>query len=183
MVNSHFQQKKDIFKFILTTNTCLSKSLILFIFLSLFVTKQNFVEAKTSLSPWRLTYSDRHSQTWKLKNRRDVIGALQTNTRKKTIDWTKIKTKDFFLNLKRSKKQILSKIGISDWTVTKSTWKKKSNHHELTMEGSYKDIKNQTIYFHEVHLFYKRRTKQILVSYLYKKTYKESDCSSIYSKC
>ena len=150
------------------------KSLILFILLSLFTTEQNFAEAKTSPSPWRLTHSDRYSQTWKLKNRRDVIGAFQTNTRKKAINWTKIKTKKFFLNLTRNKQQVLSRIGISDWTVRKSTWKKKSNHHELTMEGSYKDIKNQTIYFHEVHLFYKRRTKQILVSYPTKKPIKKT---------
>ena len=63
----HFQYKKDIFKFILTISISFSKSLILFVFLSLFVTKQNFAEARNSSSLWQLIHSDRHSQTWKLK--------------------------------------------------------------------------------------------------------------------
>ena len=172
---SNFQQWRIsvICNLITLNNIYLSKSLILFIFLFFF--EPSALEAQHNLSHWQLAHSERNSQIWRLKNRTDVIGTFQTHTRKKAIDWTKIKTKNFFLNLTRSKQQVLSRVGITDWTVKKSTWKKRKNHHELKIEGAYRDIKNQTVYFHEVHRFYKRKTQQILVSYPTKKPIKPAD--------
>ena len=176
MVNSRFQRPQQkrcvIGKYIPVIHKYAYKSFILFVFLCLF--PPSTLEAQRSLGQWQLTHSERGSQIWKLKNRRDVIGTFQIHTRKKAIDWKKIKTKKFFLNLTRQKQQVLSKIGISDWTVRKSAWKKRANHHELTLEGSYRDIKNQPVYFHEIHRFYKRKTQQILVSYPTKRPVKKA---------
>ena len=123
------------------------------------------VSAQDSPDSWRLVRQGNNVWVWKLIGTREVIGTFQTKIRAKSIDWTKIKSKDFFLNLKREKQKMLSMIGITGWVVKSSQWRRKKDHHELTLIGSYKNAQNRHINFREVHLFYKQKTHQVLLSY------------------
>ena len=140
------------------------------------------VFAQDYLSSWRLVRQDNNVWVWKLAGTREVIGTFQTKIRAKSIDWTKIKSKSFFLNLKREKQKMLSMIGITNWVVRNSQWRRKKDHYELTLIGSYKNAQNKRISFREVHLFYKRKTHQILLSYPSKTPIKRSIASQFVSK-
>ena len=136
---------------------------VLFLFLAIQVFAIN--TASSNLSHWNLVRQDNKTQVWELKSRKDVIGTFQMQTRDRPIDWSKIKTKSFFTKVKSQKQKMLSLIGITNWTVSKSQWTAKRNHHELIIKGSYQNRARQIISFYEVHLFYKHKTYQILVSH------------------
>ncbi len=115
--------------------------------------------------PWQLNHKNNNVWVWNLTGQRQVMGTFQSQNRIKPIDWNKIKSKDFFLSLKRDKQKMLGLLGITHWTVNTSQWKKRSDHYELTLRGSYKSTNGQHIRFYEVHLFYASKTQQILVSH------------------
>lgn len=116
-------------------------------------------------SPWLLTRQTGNVWVWKLKGASNVIGIFQTEQRSRPIHWEKIKSKKFFLDLIHKKRKMLSLIGIKEWKVKRSNWKKQKGYRELTMEGSYYNSQNHLIDFKEVHLFYPRKTLQILLSH------------------
>ena len=140
------------------------------------------VSAQDSPSSWRLVRQSNNVWVWKLAGTREVIGTFQTRIRVRSIDWTKIKSKNFFLKLKREKQKMLSMIGITNWVVRNSQWRKKKDHYELTLIGSYKNAQNKLISFREMHLFYKRKTHQILLSYPSKTPIKRSIASQFISQ-
>ena len=116
-------------------------------------------------NPWRLVRQTNNVWVWKLAGTRDVIGTFQTQQRTSSINWRKVKSKAFFEKLTKEKQEMLAMIGISQWTVTSSRWVKKKDHYELQLRGSYRNAQNKKIKFHEVHLFYKDKTHQILIAH------------------
>ena len=134
-------------------------------------------------SPWLLTRQTGNVWVWKLKGASNVIGTFQIEQRSRPIHWKKIKSKKFFLDLIHKKKKMLSLIGVKKWRVKRSNWKNQEGYRELTMEGSYYNSQDHFIDFKEVHLFYPRKTLQILLSHQRDKASKERNNKSIYQGC
>ena len=123
----------------------------------------SFVFAKTNT--WQLAHHHKNVWVWNLTSQKDVIGTLQTSTRSKPVNLKNIQTKNFFKKFKNSRQKTLKMIGITRWTASDYKWKKKSDHYELTLNGTYRNAQNQLIRFYETHLFYQQKTHQILFSH------------------
>ena len=120
-----------------------------------------FAEAGT----WQLAHHHNNMWVWNLADQKDVIGTLQTSKNSKPINLKDTQTKDFLTELKNNRKKTLEMIGITRWTVGDYKWEKKKGHYELTLNGTYRNAQNQLIRFYETHLFYRKKTHQILFSY------------------
>ncbi len=117
--------------------------------------------AIASPSGWKLSRDVNGVKVWQLEKNSDVTGSLEKRKTGKKINWLNIKQKDFFKKLEEKKKKMLSFIGISEWKG-KYKWQPKKEHHELLVNGSYRDWSGQKITFAEVHIYRANETIQIL---------------------
>ncbi|MDE0152046.1 MAG: hypothetical protein OXK80_06105 [Bdellovibrionales bacterium] len=63
------------------------------------------------------------------------------------------------------KKKMLSLIGIEDWTVTNSEFKKENENTNLSINGHYTDSKGRKVHFAEKHFYSRRQSLQILMTH------------------
>ena len=102
---------------------------------------------------------------WHLIGQKSVIGTLQTSTNPKPINLKDTQTKNFLTEFKKGRQKTLEMIGITQWTSIDYKWKRKADHYELTLNGTYRNAKNQLICFYETYLFYQQKIHQILFSH------------------
>ena len=114
---------------------------------------------------WKLFRKENNVQVWELKNLPNVFGTIQTNLKRKPINWQQIQSVDFFKQLTKYKRHILSFLNISDWKISYRHWKRRKDHYELGLKGSYVDYLGRAIVFIEHHLYFPNKTHQFLVTY------------------
>lgn len=124
----------------------------------------HMTEAKPLDDIWQLARQTSDVWIWTIKGNSHITGTLRSQAKVKPTDWQKIKSPEFFKDLTKKKRRILSLIGIIQWEANTYNWKKKKDHHELVIKGSYLNGSGQKVQFTEHHLFFKYATHQILVT-------------------
>jgi hypothetical protein len=74
------------------------------------------------------------------------------------------RSKRHIQQLEKSKRQTLSMFGVTQWKPEKYTTKKIEGGSQLDIVGSYRDHKDQQIFFHERHIYYKNSRFQALLT-------------------
>ena len=133
------------------------KVLITFLFLS------TLIYGNEMSSLWEFKRDTGVSKTWKLKGHSGVYASL---TETKNINSKSIKAildrDDYLKSIERKKKGFLGLFGAQDWKKDKHTWKKVNGNHLLEVKGFYKDSKNESVSFIEVHYFKDKKIVQML---------------------
>ena len=101
--------------------------------------------------------------TYTLKENPKVIGTFHLHRKDKNLDLKKIKTKKFFKDFVRRKKEQLGVMNIWEWTVDQHQIRKKEDSMELDVLGSYKRDGSIKVFFKEKQVFFVDQVYQILV--------------------
>ena len=103
------------------------------------------------------------SRLWQLKDRPEIMGVLRSKRHDRPVDWSSVQSEEAFKKVAEQKRQILSIIGISQWSADSYSWTRGGALHELAIEGTYRDNSFQKIAFWERNLFGPSETYTILV--------------------
>lgn len=102
--------------------------------------------------------------TYSFSKKDKVMGTFHFRHLKRKMNWRKLGSKKLFDKIIANKKAMMSLISISNWKLSKKSFKKKKGYYELEMDGSYFDKDDKLIFFKELHLYYPRKVHQILVT-------------------
>ena len=113
---------------------------------------------------WKFSFQTEDAFTYFLKSSPNVAGSFHLIKQTRPLNWQSINGETFFKQIEEQKKHIFSTIGFTQWKAKKYDWKKKNNHFELSLAGTFKDSNDKTTFFWEVHLFAPLNTLQIVIT-------------------
>ncbi len=131
----------------------------LLIILSIFLLSLQTLAADLSL-----VRSSKHKELWKVMAIKGSYVALSKSKNENAFSLSGLDKKGFIEKLENDKKKMLSMMGISNWQVSKRSWKSNKSKKVLSLYGSYKDRNGNLVNFIEKHHYSKKMTHQALLT-------------------
>lgn len=113
---------------------------------------------------WKFIRKVDSTESWHYKPKPGIMGSFQTSIGLNQKDFNALDKSRFFKKLERTKKKILSLIGISKWRAYSYKFTNGKHVKKILIAGSYYNAQKNKVNFIEVHFFKKGRTSQIFYS-------------------
>ena len=117
-----------------------------------------------NIKGWKVVRKMNGVSTYALLNDRSTLGVFHTQSLEKPLSWKEARSKEFFEQVKESKKKVLGLMKITNWEVSSQEWKRRRGYLEWNLEGSYNNSSGERVYFKENHLYFPDKLHQILLT-------------------
>ena len=117
-----------------------------------------------NIKGWKVVRKMNGVSTYALLNNRSTLGVFHSQALEKPLSWKEARSKEFFEQVKESKKKVLGLMKITNWEVSSQEWKRRRGYLEWNLEGSYNNSSGERVYFKENHLYFPDKLHQILLT-------------------